>query len=514
MDETTDDINELKDEEVVPNEEKTLIKKPSKFRNLFLFLFTLTIAIFIGYIQIGLFNESNKKGSKDIFREINIPLDEDSHKWYISENFFNKNFLKELEDLTKNTTFSTINILTDAIDSAGEAVPIGHSDCDHPFMSINANRSLCHIPQRIDVGNHFIVTGGFNSYMESYEKMVARILVFHNRFNNLIKKYKIDEQFNKNEKFLNYAKLICKNEYKNFDTLIPDLYHFDLILLIAGQGKKNNKKCSFILKTDFFYILEVPMHLDVPYFMGADRSTLPQWLLVMMKQSKLFDNLYIPDLKGVLWLSEHKNKPDVDGGHFYMFPAYKTDMESQTKKLNDNYIMLESVYNRAILFDGSRIIHGVDRFKPNKIPKFLNRNQQYHIKYDENENYWHLYDTNNNIVESYTDDDVQLSVVWRTHCFENENEKNEFYSETKRIITIDDIAETFKTDLKSKNKLPTQDIKYLDLWTIVIKEYLMYPLNSKSRKYLNLFSFNYCLLPNLMPKCVNKYLDPFLKTVC
>ena len=67
------------------------------------------------------------------------------------------------------------------------------------------------------------------------------------------------------------------------------------------------------------------------------------------------------------------------------------------------------------------------------------------------------------------------------HCFKNEEEKKEFNLENKKMLTIEEVAERFKADLKSKNKLPTQDIKYLDLWTIVIKEYLSYPLTSKSR---------------------------------
>ena len=256
------------------------------------------------------------------------------------------------------------------------------------------------------------------------------------------------------------------------------------------------------------------MHLDVPFFMSADRSNLPKWLLVMMKQSKLFDNYYIPDIKGVLWLSEHKYKQDIDnGGHLYLYPQYKTDVFSQTQKLNDEYIMLASTYNRAAMFDGGLIIHGVDRFKPNEI-QLLNKTQQYRIKYDSSDEYWKLFDSNNNLINSYTDDDVQVSMVWRMHCFKDENEKNEFYSESKKKITIEEVAEVFKKDLKSKNKLPTKDIKYLDLWTIVIKEYLNYPLTSKSRKYLNLFSFNYCLLPNLMPDSVNEYLNPILKPFC
>lgn len=117
-------------------------------------------------------------------------------------------------------------------------------------------------------------------------------------------------------------------------------------------------------------------------------------------------------------------------------------------------------------------------------------------------------------MHSYTDDDIQISVVWRMHCFENQQQKEKFYTQINKL-SIEQIAQKFKTDLKSRDRLPSQNIKYLDLWTIVIKEYLNYPLNKNAKKYFNFFTFNYCLLPNLMPKKVNEYLlDPFLKHIC
>lgn len=336
--------------EVNTNEEN--LKKNFKFRNLFLFVFTLSISILIGYLQISLFNEATKKGSKELFKEVNVDSTDESHTWFIINDIFNEKFLKDLNELVKTSTLSTINgestLLNGLMESAGEAVPVGHSDCDHPFMSVNHNRSLCHIAQRIDVGNHFISTGGFNSNMESYEKMIARMLVFHKKLISILKQHNLDGYLNDHEKFLKYAKDVCKNQNpgKNFDSLVLDLFHIDLVVLIEGQ--------------------EIPMHVDVPYFFGADRTTLPQWLLVMMKQSGLFDDLFVADLKGVSWLSDHKNKPDADGGHFYMYPYKKSDIKEtdgvenkndETNKKND-YIMFESIYNRVILFDGTSVIHG------------------------------------------------------------------------------------------------------------------------------------------------------------
>lgn len=43
----------------------------------------------------------------------------------------------------------------------GEAVPIeADGSCAHPYLAPNVNRTHCILPQRIDVGKHFITTGG------------------------------------------------------------------------------------------------------------------------------------------------------------------------------------------------------------------------------------------------------------------------------------------------------------------------------------------------------------------
>lgn len=54
----------------------------------------------------------------------------------------------------------------------GEAVPIeADGSCSHKYLAPNINRTHCILPQRIDVGKHFITTGGtvfFAAYMYSF----------------------------------------------------------------------------------------------------------------------------------------------------------------------------------------------------------------------------------------------------------------------------------------------------------------------------------------------------------
>jgi hypothetical protein len=357
------------------------------------------------------------------------------------------------------------------------------SDLKSPYMNLNGNRTMCHLSSRVDVGNHFVSSGGFEGSMESYDKLVTRMVSFHKKYLDL-DNFKM---FNENMKLVGQLQDLCYSNYENGiindkSDIVVDLYQFDLVLLLAGQ--------------------EIPMHLDVPFFFGADRTTVPQWLLVVMKQSGLFDDLFIPDIKGIAWLTKHNV---YNGGHAYLYP-YKNDKNKP--------ILFRTQLNEALLFDGTQMIHGSSRFKPEYIPSFFNHdNYYYSMKYNDETRTWHVYDSDNKFSASYTYDDIQISAVWRMHCFKNANEKAKFYAQTtENTRSIEKIAQVFKSALKQKNLLPSGDIKYLDLWTIILKEYISYPkVEPKSKFSL----FNYCLLPRIMPDFVNRYvLDFFLSRFC
>ena len=59
---------------------------------------------------------------------------------------------------------------------------------------------------------------------------------------------------------------------------------------------------------------ELAVHTDVPEFRGANRKVTPQWLLVTMLHSGLFDEWRIPITTCVSWFGKSK------GGAFAFYP--------------------------------------------------------------------------------------------------------------------------------------------------------------------------------------------------
>lgn len=130
------------------------------------------------------------------------------------------------------------------------------------------------------------------------------------------------------ESFERTARSICADnsahKIKSESDIVTDMFQLDLLVMLPGQ--------------------ELPIHLNTPYFWGADRTTLPQWLLVAMKNSRLFDHLFIPQVQGLVPLRleqpQQLNKLadrtqggfveiNGEGGDFFFYP-YKSVKSSKT----------------------------------------------------------------------------------------------------------------------------------------------------------------------------------------
>ena len=380
---------------------------------------------------------------------------ENSYHAIYEKNFFKIEALEHLKEIFRTIKFSVIADDT-GVEGAGEEKPVGHQDCKHPFMTSNANRTLCLFPHRVDIALHYMKTGGFGGKFDTPEKLASKLYSFRHKLMNIIDEKELFKIYG--NKFLENAKQIClKNEFKtySYDTLRTEIFQFDVIVILPGQ--------------------ELPMHLDIPYFWGADRKSLPHWLLAVMKQSKLFDHLFIPQVQGVSWLSKHQfNKNEEEsknnGGNFYYFP-YKDNLEK--------YEMVKAEYNAAILVDGTQVIHGVEPFKVKETIPDFDKNYRYYLKFNELNNVWDLVDHEENIMKSYNPEDVRISLVWRVHCFQSDQEFSRYKNQAESDrLSIDEIAKTFINDLKAKNKIKQDaDMKPLDLWTLIVNEYIRYPAN-------------------------------------
>lgn len=50
--------------------------------------------------------------------------------------------------------------------------------CTHKYRHLNNDKTKCIVPARIDVAKHLLMTGGWNSKKESYEKLISRSKFF------------------------------------------------------------------------------------------------------------------------------------------------------------------------------------------------------------------------------------------------------------------------------------------------------------------------------------------------
>jgi hypothetical protein len=94
-------------------------------------------------------------------------------------------------NLTADTKTKAVNVLHEHI---GEAVPkVPGKSCAHPFLVPDIAEEKCILPQRIDVGRHYVLTGGPEAIREPHESMVNRVSSFGRYMFNL-KEYSVAEK--------------------------------------------------------------------------------------------------------------------------------------------------------------------------------------------------------------------------------------------------------------------------------------------------------------------------------
>jgi len=50
--------------------------------------------------------------------------------------------------------------------------------CSHPFLILNTNKTSCNLPPRVDIGRHFVMSGGPDGAREVTSNLVSRVSSF------------------------------------------------------------------------------------------------------------------------------------------------------------------------------------------------------------------------------------------------------------------------------------------------------------------------------------------------
>ena len=334
------------------------------------------------------------------------------------------------------------------------------------FLVPNPSKTACILPGRVDIGRHYVLTGGLEGLRESFDKIVSRVQSF-GVYNFDLDKYQIIKELFASKHFQSVAKDICPADKQTLDP-----FQFNFILQLPGQT--------------------VPLHLDAPYFFGASRFLFPQWLLVSMVFSNLFQNRFVDQVQVVGYL--HKFDAAGRGGEFVAFT------ESA-----DSSITVPSVSFSGTAVDGSKIVHAARQYMPESPLPIINKDKNNKIVYMGGGK-WSL-EADGEKIRDYDTDDIRMTIVYRARCFANDTERQRFGIEQAKaknlesytdMLELEDVLTTFAEDLVKRGKVASVkealSMKRLKFATLILDTYIRYPTNLDRA-----IPVNYCLVTKQVP---------------
>mmetsp|Transcript_1129 Transcript_1129/g.699 ORF Transcript_1129/g.699 Transcript_1129/m.699 type:complete len:436 (+) Transcript_1129:43-1350(+) len=380
----------------------------------------------------------------------------------------------DFKDFFSNVDQAKAQGFTPTHEHIGEAQPIlPDGTCAHPLLFPDMGKTSCILPQRIDIGKHYVLTGGLDGVKEKVSEGIDRLSSFARyTINDNIDKYPPVKKLFYSDKFQSAAKRVCPKNDSYLDT-----FQFSYIIQVPGQT--------------------VAMHLDSPYFWGASRFNFPQWLLVSMVFSNLFKDLFVDQIQVVGYLHDWKETKS-DGGEFVYY-------------LNSGNIgVVPPKYRSGTFVDGSKVLHAAKIYRPHVKAPHLSKDEDCSLSYTGNEE-WKIF-CGDRVVANYSTNDLRISIVYRARCFDSEQQAKEyenFQNSPDKILKLDYIVETFKKDLvttKGFTRDALDRLSSLDFAFLIMNTYIQYPLPPKE---LAFFPWNYCAIPLQLP-----WTAPLFEYIC
>lgn len=288
--------------------------------------------------------------------------------------------------------------------------------------------------QRHDAALHLFETGGRTGESMTLERLAAR-------GNTLRETYAYDrpvvagiEPLLDNEGFIDAARRLFGRP-----VIVPNIVYANIIL--PGQ--------------------ELGVHTDVPEFRGANRKHEPEWLLVVMHHSGLFERWRMPIATGVSWYGR------CTGGGFYYYPEGADGPE----------LSLAPRHNTAVLLDTDSVFHGVDLVGPPGLdpPDLPPGMRLRHRGGDE----WRVEKDGRELLR-YRWEDIRLSISWKAYCFADEHEQR-MVEEHADDLDHETILRTLVADLRRRGRIEGEVPADRTLAEMLMREYVRFPLPPRRR---------------------------------
>jgi len=207
---------------------------------------------------------------------------------------------------------------------------------------------------------------------------------------------------------------------------------------------------------------ELAVHTDVPEFRGANRKVVPQWLLVVMLHSGLFDEYRMPIATGIAWFH------DCDGGELAFWPDGATGGVSRHRVR----------YNTALVLDTDTVFHGVDRIADvpaDELPRLRLGTTLDHAGGDA----WVLRAPDDAEIARYRWEELRFSVSWKAYCFRDAHERDT-WRDHRDDLTLDVILDRLVADLSSRDLVRADVARDATLGQLLIDEYVKFPASTTS----------------------------------
>ncbi len=207
---------------------------------------------------------------------------------------------------------------------------------------------------------------------------------------------------------------------------------------------------------------ELAVHTDVPEYRGANRKVVPQWLLVVMHHSGLFDEYRMPIATAIAWFH------DCDGGELAYWP------DGVTGDVRRHRVR----YDTALVLDTDSVFHGVDRIADvaaTDMPRLRPGTTLEAI----GDHTWSVRAANGEESARYRWDELRFSVSWKAYCFRDAHERDT-WREHRDDLTLDAILDRLVDDLRARGRVADTVKRDRALGEVLIDEYVAFPVSTRS----------------------------------
>ncbi len=209
---------------------------------------------------------------------------------------------------------------------------------------------------------------------------------------------------------------------------------------------------------------ELAVHTDVPEFRGANRKLFPQWLMVVMHHSGLFDRWRMPIATGIAYFS-----PEGVGGPEGGELAYWPDGRRRPSRA-----CCPNRHNTAIVLDTDSVFHGVDRVGTVDTEPYPRPARQRARVRRRRAGCCDPRPASPRCSPRFGWDEIRFSVSWKAYCFADEAERDAWRTHADDL-DLDVILAELVTDLRARGVLTVDELSERDLALMLIDTYEQFP---------------------------------------